>query len=76
MKKNSCTPINPKKYSCYGLKKIPAAQKFPTPPITFLTVRPLEVMGAGKNGAREGDTYPTRSLAMNKFNIFCPVLVY
>ena len=21
MKKNSCTPINPKKYSCYGLKK-------------------------------------------------------
>ena len=22
MKKNSCTPINPKKYSCYGLKKI------------------------------------------------------
>ena len=30
MKKNPCTPINPKKYSCYGLKKIPAAQKFPT----------------------------------------------
>ena len=22
MKKNSCTPINPKKYSCYGQKKI------------------------------------------------------
>ena len=22
MKKNSCTPINPKKYSCCGLKKI------------------------------------------------------
>ena len=22
MKKNSCTPINPEKYSCYGLKKI------------------------------------------------------
>ena len=22
MKINSCTPINPKKYSCYGLKKI------------------------------------------------------
>ena len=21
MKKNSCMPINPKKYSCYGLKK-------------------------------------------------------
>ena len=21
MKKNSCTPINPKKYSCYGLRK-------------------------------------------------------
>ena len=42
-KKNSCTPINPKKYSCHGLKKknsykefdnekIPAARKFPTPP--------------------------------------------
>ena len=24
MKKNSCKPINPKKYSCYGLKKIRA----------------------------------------------------
>ena len=23
--KNSCTPINPKKYSCYGLKKIHAS---------------------------------------------------
>ena len=42
MKKNSCMPINPKKYSCYGLKKksykdfdnekIPAARKFPSPP--------------------------------------------
>ena len=42
MKKNSCTPINPKNYSCYGLKKnsykefdnkkkIPAALKFPSP---------------------------------------------
>ena len=40
--KNLCTPINPKKYSCHGLKlkfmkefdkkKISAAQKFPTPP--------------------------------------------
>ena len=60
--------LRPKKNSC--------GSKFPTPPITFLTVRPLEVMGAGKNGAREGDTHPTRSLAMNKFNIFCPVLVY
>ena len=39
---NLCTPTNPKKYSCYGLKlkfmkefdkeKISAAQKFPTPP--------------------------------------------
>ena len=48
--KNSCTPINPKKYSCYGLKKIhtknlitkkiPAAQIFPSPLITFLMVRP------------------------------------
>ena len=49
MKKNSCTPINPEKYSYYGLKKIhtrnlitkkiPAARKFPSPPphpITFL----------------------------------------
>ena len=39
--KNSCTPINPKKHSCYGLKKIDtrnlitkkilAARKFPSP---------------------------------------------
>ena len=41
--KNSCTPINPKKYSCYGLKKSHTrnlmtkkkylgARKFPSPP--------------------------------------------
>ena len=51
MKKNSCTPINPKKYSCYGLKKIhtrnlitkknSCGSKIPLPPITFLMVRPL-----------------------------------
>ena len=46
MKKNSCTPINPKKYSCYFLKKIhtrnlivkkkvPAARKSPPPPDNF-----------------------------------------
>ena len=45
MKKNSCTPINPKKYSCYGLKKIHARNlitkknscrsKFPVPPHNF-----------------------------------------
>ena len=44
-------PINPKTYSCYGLKKIhtrnlitkkiPAARKFLTSPISFLMVRPL-----------------------------------
>ena len=57
MKKNSSTPINPKKYSCYGLKKnsykefddkkkIPAARKLPNPPpppVTFLMVRSLQV---------------------------------
>ena len=43
MKKNSFTPINPKKYSCYGLKKkivpefdnekkIPAIPTSPPPP--------------------------------------------
>ena len=42
MKKNSCTPINPKKYSCYGLKKIhkrnlitkknSCGSKIPSPP--------------------------------------------
>ena len=48
-KKNSCTPINPKKYSCYGLKKIhtrslitkknSCCSKIPLhPPITFLRV--------------------------------------
>ena len=52
MKKKSCTPINPNKYSCYGLKKIhtrnlitkknSCSSKIPLPPpITFLMVRPL-----------------------------------
>ena len=52
-KKNSCTLINPKKYSCYGLKKIHARNLItkkkilrlensaPPPPITFLMARPL-----------------------------------
>ena len=52
-KKNSCTLINPKKYSCYGLKnsykefdnekkkKILCLENSPSPPpITFLTVHP------------------------------------
>ena len=49
--KNSCTPINPKKYSCYGLKKnlykdFYNEKKFlrlenSPAPITFLMVRPL-----------------------------------
>ena len=52
MKKNSCTPINPQKYSFFGLKKnsyteFDNEKKFlrlensPSPPITFLMVRPL-----------------------------------
>ena len=57
MKKNSCTPINPKKYSCYGLKKIhtrnlitkknSCSSKIPLPPITFLMVRPLLEVARG-----------------------------
>ena len=45
MKKNSCTPINPKKYSCNGLNKIHAknlitkknscSSKIPLPPHNF-----------------------------------------
>ena len=45
MKKNSCTPINPKTYSCYDLKtihtrnlitkKIPASRKFSSAPHNF-----------------------------------------
>ena len=45
MKKNSCTPINPKKYSCNGLNKIHAknlitkknscSSKIPLPPRNF-----------------------------------------
>ena len=56
--KNSRTPINPKKYSCYGLKKIhtrnlitkkiPAARKFPSPKKNFSMVRPL-VSASGAN---------------------------
>ena len=47
--KNSCSSINPKKYSCYGLNKIHTrnlitkknSSKIPHPrPITFLMVRP------------------------------------
>ena len=49
--KNSCTPINPKGYSCYGLKKKSYKKfdneknscglKIPTLSISFLMVRPL-----------------------------------
>ena len=54
--KSSCTPINPKKYSCQGLKKnsnkefvdekkTSCGLKIPPPPtpITFLKVRPLSI---------------------------------
>ena len=47
--KNSCTPINPKKYSCFGLKiirtrnlitrKNSCGSKIPLAHITFLMVR-------------------------------------
>ena len=51
MKKNSCTPVNRKKHSCYGLKKIHTRKLITTknscgskilqpPLITFLMVRP------------------------------------
>ena len=52
--KKYCTPINPKKYSCYGLTKIhtrnlirktySCGSKIPLPPspITFLMVGPLK----------------------------------
>ena len=51
--KTSCTPINPKNYSCHGLKKIHTKNLMtkknsccskiphPPPPITFLMARPL-----------------------------------
>ena len=48
--KNSCTPNNPKKYSCYGLKnsykefdnkKNSCGSKIPLSPVTFLMVHPL-----------------------------------
>ena len=57
MEKNSCTPINPKRYSFYGLKKIhtrnlPTKKNSggskiplpPSPPITFLMVRSLTIL--------------------------------
>ena len=60
--KNSCTPINPKKYSCYGLKKIhtrnlitkknSCSSKIPLPPITFLMVRPLPRLAVHNRGER------------------------
>ena len=61
MKKNSCTPINPKKYSCYGLKKksykefddekksLRLENSPPPLPITFVMVRPLLFHFSGHN---------------------------
>ena len=53
MKKNSCTPINPKKYSCYDLKKIhtrkliakknSCCSKIPHPPHNFYNGSSLNV---------------------------------
>ena len=55
MKKNSCTPINPKKYSCYGLKKIDTrnlitkkyscVSKIPHPPNNFPNGPSLKTVG-------------------------------
>ena len=59
-KKNSCTPINPNKYSCCGqknsYKEFDNEKKFlrlenyplpPPPPITFLMVLPLILIFLG-----------------------------
>ena len=48
MEKNSCTPINPKKYSCYGLKlkfmkEFDNEKKFP-PRETLVYLRELTTM--------------------------------
>ena len=40
MKKNSCTPINPKKYKEFDNEKNSCGSKIPLPPTTFLMVRP------------------------------------
>ena len=64
MKKNSCTPINPKKYSCYGLKKIhtrnlitkknSCGSKIPLPPHNLSNGPALR---DGRRGG-EGNAFP------------------
>ena len=58
MEKNSCTPINPKKYSCYGLKKIHTrnlitkknsyCSKIPHSPHNFSNGPSLNITGSEK----------------------------
>ena len=53
MKKNSCTPINPKKNSYKEFdneKKFLPLENSPPPPITFLMVGPLGNMDSVRDG--------------------------
>ena len=82
--KNSCTPINPKKYSCKGLKKIHTRNlitkknscsskiPLPPPPITFLLVRPLvQVTHVTETGNRtQKSLAPWGKIQLSKLFIF------
>ena len=53
MKKNSCTPINPNKYSCYGLKKI-HRKNLITKKILFFFFSFLSVWGPNQSNLIKG----------------------
>ena len=87
-KKNSCTPINPKKYSCYGLKNIhtrnlipkkrSCGSKIPSPPpITFLIVRPLRhvLMRSQYNFIARGPKRATL-IGLSAVKRFCVAIKY
>ena len=84
MKQNSCTPINPKKYACYGLKNIHArnlitkknscGSKIPLPPHNFSN-GPSFTINTFPSRLSLGVTAPKgviqRNVPNTQHNIFC-----
>ena len=75
MKKNSCMPINPKKYPCYGLKKnsykefdnekkILQLENSPPIPHNFFNVASLKTIGTLRSNDADGNENVTKTIGL------------